>query len=148
MLAAKLALYPADLNQSGNLRRHPSKPEQPLEKNGLLRSPGGEQTEAFVGDVFHLSTEDCRFFSGLKRRQLGSLEFSPDGIARIPFFCPRLLRITPREDLQTRLGLRKALRNYKRSRQRAQPCCNLSKLQDFRQNPGPIRSSAFEHDGP
>jgi len=115
--AAKLALYPADLNQSGNLCGHPSKPEQPLEKNGLLRSPGGKRTEASVGDVFHSSTEDCWFFSALKRRQLGPLEFSPDGIARIPFFCARLLRITPRKDLQTRLGLRKALKNYKRSRQ-------------------------------
>lgn len=99
--AARLALYPADLNQSGNLRRHPSKPEQTLEKNGLLRSPGGQHTEAPVGDVLHSSTEDRRFFSGLKRRQLASLEFSPDGIARILSFCPRLPRITPRKDLQT-----------------------------------------------
>ena len=118
MAAAKLALYPADLNQSGNLRGHPSKPEQPLEKNGLLRSPDGKQTEASVGDVFHSSTEDCRFFSGLKRRQLSPLEFSSDGKARTPLFCPRLLRVTPRKDLQTRFGLRKALKNYKRSRQK------------------------------
>ena len=110
MSAAKLAAYPADLNQRGNLRRHPSNPEQTLEKNGLLRSPGGKNTEAPVGDVLHSSTEDLRFPSGLKSRQLASLEFSPDGIARIPSFCPRLLRITPRKDLQTHLRHRKGFK--------------------------------------
>ena len=89
-LAPGLAVHPADLSQSGNLHRHLSKPEQTLEKNGLLRSPGGQQTEPPVGDVLHSSTEDRRFLSGLKRRQLASLEFSSDGIARILSFCPRL----------------------------------------------------------
>lgn len=147
--AAKLAVYPADLNQSGNLRRHPSQPEQPLEKNRLLRSPGGKQTEAAVGDVLHSSTEDRRFFLGRKRRQFGSLEFSPDGIARIPSFWPRLLRITPRKDLQNAPRTEESLKKIKNVRgRRTLPCCNLSKLQDFRQNPGPIRSSALEHDRP
>lgn len=110
MPASKLAVYPAELNQNRNLRRHPSKPEQTLEKRGPLGSPGGKQTETPFGDVFHSSTEDLRFLSGPKRRQLASLEFSPDGIAWSPSFRPRLLRITPRKDLQTRLGHRKGFK--------------------------------------
>src|SRR5215472_515148 len=86
--APRLAVHPADLNQSGNLHRHLSKPEQTLKKNGLRRSPGGKQTETPVGDVLHSSTQDLRFFSGLKYRQLASFEFSSDGIPRILSFCP------------------------------------------------------------
>ena len=112
-------VHPADLNQSGNLHSHLSKSGQTLEKNGLLRSPGGQQTEPPVGDVLHSSTEDRRFLSGLKRRQLGSLEFSPDGIARVLSFCPRWLRITPRKDLQTHdghKGFRKLRTTFKAGR--------------------------------
>ena len=147
-LAPGLAVHPADLSQSGNLHRHLSKPEQTLEKNGLLRSPGGQQTEPPVGDVLHSSTEDRRFFSGLKRRQLASLEFSSDGIARILSFCPRLLRITPRKNLQTHDGHKgfRKLRTFKAVR--ALPGSDLSKLQYFRQDPAPIRSSGLEHNGP
>ena len=114
-LSPGLAAHPADLNQSGNLHRHLSKPEQTLKKNGLLRSLGGKQTEPPVGDVLHSSTEHLCFFSGRKRRQLASLEFSPDRIARILSFCPRLLRITPRKDLQTHHGHKgfRTLRTFK-----------------------------------
>ena len=97
----KLAVYPADLNQGGNLCRHLSKLEQTLEKNGLLRSSAGKETEPPVGDVLHSCTQDLCFFRGLKRRQLASLEFSLDGIARIASFCPRLPRINLPEDPQT-----------------------------------------------
>src|SRR5215469_13390038 len=112
-------VHPAALNQSGNLHSHLSKSGQTLGKNGLLRSPGGQQTEPPVGDVLHSSTEDRRFLSGLKRRQLGSLEFSPDGIARVLSFCPRWLRITPRKDLQTHdghKGFRKLRTTFKAGR--------------------------------
>ena len=88
------------------------------------------------------------FFFRVKRRQLVSLEFSPNGIARIPSFCPRLPPITPREDLQTTSDTGKVSKHYQHSRQEVATLLQSFKLQDFRQNPGPIRSSALEHDGP
>jgi len=87
---AKLPVYPADLNQGGDLRRHLSNPEQSLKKNGLLRSPACNQTEPAIRDVFHLSTKNPRLFWGLKRRQLASLKISTDEITTIPSFCLRL----------------------------------------------------------
>ena len=83
-------MHPADLRQRGNLHRHLGNLEKSLKKNGLLRSPGGEQTESPLGDVLYSSTEDLWLFSALQRRQRTSLEFSSDGIAKFLSFCPRL----------------------------------------------------------
>lgn len=110
---------------------------QRREGEGLLQvqSDGGFSVTQVTGDLdrnpgrrsLSLVQGGPPVFSGLKRRRLASFEFSPCGIARIPSFCPRLLRITPRKDLPTTSDVGKVSRRRKHSRPEGATLRNLSK---------------------
>lgn len=119
-----------------------------MKEHRFSRRPSYHQTKPAVGDVFYSPAKDLGRFSGLMHRGLTSFKLPGDGIARISSFCSRLARIAPRKGSASTFECKSSSKTTTFTVGGHYLNLNLSELQDFRQNPSAVRSSALEHDAP